>query len=176
MTVRGLGWSGFACVVLLVLAVPARAGSLNQKVVDFCKKNLGKQVGDGDCFTFAAAALKAAEAKLGFKHDPGPGDAVWGARVYTLEVKDGVQVENAAKGQRVQPGDVMQFRNTTFAGKNYTLNATQHTAIVVAVGAGGKELTVLHQNWNGKQTVQQTQFLLKDLKSGWVRIYRPLAP
>jgi hypothetical protein len=165
----------FACS-LLVLVVPARGGSLNQKVLDFSRKNLGKQVGDGDCFTFAAAALKAAGAKLGFKHSPGPGDAVWGALVYTLELKNRALVENKAKGQRVQPGDIIQFRDTTFAGAGYSLSAFQHSAVVVAVGAGGKDLTVLHQNWNDKKTVQQTLFRLKDLKKGWVRVYRPLAP
>jgi hypothetical protein len=175
MVVPGLGWSVFACS-LLVLVGPARAGSLNQKVLDFSRENIGKQVGDGECFTFAAAALKAAGAKLDFKHHPGPGDAVWGDRVYTLEVKNGALVENKAKGQRVQPGDIIQFRDTTFAGADYSLSAVQHSAVVSAVGADGKELTVLHQNWNDKRTVQQTVFRLKDLKKGWVRIYRPLAP
>jgi hypothetical protein len=172
MTMRGLVWSVF--VLFLLLTGPARGQSVNQKVVDFCKEHTGKQVGDGECYALAAAALTAAGAKLGFKDDPGPGDAVWGAGVYTLEARDGRQVENRARGQSVQPGDIMQFRNTTFAGNNYSLSATQHTAIVVAAGTGGKELTVLHQNWNGKRTVQKNRFLLKDLKTGWVRIYRPL--
>jgi hypothetical protein len=180
MTVRGLGRSAFAYLLLLVLAASTRAASINQKVVDFCKKHIGKQVGDGDCFTLAYTALKAAGAKLDYNNDPNPGDAVWGTRVYTLEVKDGGLVEDAAAGKRVQPGDVMQFRDTTFTGKggdeDYTLTATQHSAIVIAVAAGGKELTALHQNWNDKKTVQKTVFRLNDLKSGWVRIYHPLAP
>jgi hypothetical protein len=180
MTFLEASRSAFASLVLLLLVVPARAESLNQKVVDFCKKNVGKQVGDGECYALGAAALKAAGARLDFKDDPGPGDAVWGARVYTLEAKDGKQVEDAVKGQSVQPGDVIQFRGTTFAGKigdvEYSLIATQHTAVVIGVGAGGKELTVLHQNWNDKRTVQKELFRMKDLKSGWVRIYKPLAP
>jgi hypothetical protein len=180
MMLRGPVGSALTCLLPLLVAGPARADDLNQKVVDFCKKNLGKQVGDGECFALAYVALKDAGAKLDFKNDPGPGDAVWGARVYTLEARDGKQVEEAAAGKRVRPGDVIQFRDATFEGKVgdgiYSLFAPQHTAVVIEVGAGGKELTVLHQNWNGKRTVQKELFRLKDLKNGWLRIYEPLAP
>ena len=76
--------------VLAVLAAVALTGaadepkekekSVNEKVVEFCKKHVGKEVGDGECTSLASAALKEAGAKprSAFEDHPNRGDYVWG--------------------------------------------------------------------------------------------------
>src|SRR5438552_529643 len=82
------------------------APTINDKVVEFCKKNAGEQVGNGECWTLANEALKAAGAKssAAYKDTPNKSDYVWGDLVYGLEVKDGKPAENG-KAAKVQPGD-----------------------------------------------------------------------
>jgi hypothetical protein len=172
------------CLAGSLLALAAAAApprSLNEKVLEFCKQNLGRQVGDGECYALAAEALKAAGARPQptFKDNPGPNDYVWGKLVWVLEATNGTQTEKATAGLSVQPGDVVQFRDTKFSGPlpgggGYTSLAVRHTAVVAEFRAGSKELVVLHQNWNGNRTVHEQTLLLPDLKDGWLRVYRPV--
>jgi hypothetical protein len=71
----------------------------------------------------------------------------------------------------------VQFRDAKFAGPrpggSYTLTAPHHTAVVEAVAADGRAFQVLHQNWGGKRTVGEAVITLRDLKEGWVKVYRP---
>ncbi len=149
-------------------------------MVKFCKAKLCKTVGDGECTGLVTEALVAAGAKTSrdFKDSPNEGDYVWGEPVYRLEVKAGQRTEEAAKGRKVRPGDVVQFRDAKFAGRTaggfYTTSSPHHTAVVVGVQNGGRTLVVLHQNSNGKRVVTQQAYHLADLKEGWVRVYRPV--
>jgi hypothetical protein len=172
----------FALVLAVVAPVwAAEPESVNDKVVKFCKAKLGKEVGNGECTGLVEAALAAAGAQTSrdFKDSPNDGDYVWGEQVYLLAVKDGKRTEEAAKGQKVKPGDVVQFRDAKFAGRLaagafYTTTSPHHTAVVVGVQNGGRTLVVLHQNVNGKKAVSQQSYNLADLREGWVRAYRPV--
>src|SRR5262249_17933692 len=152
--------------------------SINDKIVKYCKAKAGKQVGDGECAALVSAALIEAGAKTSrdFKDSPSDGDYVWGDQVYSLEIKDGKRNEDVAKGQKVKPGDIVQFRDTKFAGRNaigpYVTVAPHHSAVVVQVLNNGRTLVVLHQNSNYKKVVTQQAYSLGDLREGWVRVYR----
>lgn len=169
--------------LVLGLVAPAWAAEpepINDRVVKFCKAKLGKAVGDGECGSLVTEALTAAGARTSrdYKDHPNDGDYVWGEQVYLLEVKAGKRTEEAAKGQKVRPGDVVQFRDAKFSGRNaggfYLTSSPHHTAVVAAVQNNGRTLAVLHQNANGKKVVTQQAYHLADLKEGWVRVYRPV--
>jgi hypothetical protein len=57
----------------------------------------------------------------------------------------------------------------------YEANYSHHTAVIAAVNQKSNLLTVLEQNYNGKRIVQANPYRLTDLKTGWVRIYRPVS-
>jgi hypothetical protein len=172
-------------VIASLLAVIATTGaqpSISDKVVKFGKDHLDKKVGAGECTDLADAALKQAGAKprSAFKDSPNEGDYVWGDLVYALEIKDGAPKETKVPKMSIQPGDVIQLRDTTFKGKNlrgfenYDVNYPHHTAVVLAVKKEEGVITVLEQNNNGKKVVMENPYRLTDLRSGWLRIYRPV--
>jgi hypothetical protein len=177
-----------ALVVLLVAGLAGSADdpqakwddSVGKKVVEFAKRNVGKQVGDGECVTLAIEALKSAGGKSfgDYKGGPDPADLVWGELVYALEITPTLRTESTAIGTTVKAGDVVQFRDTKFAGNLpggafYASETPQHTAVVTGVSINGKTIEVLQQNVNGKKTVSTGTVRLNDLKSGRVKVYRP---
>jgi hypothetical protein len=151
---------------------------LNKKVLEFARDNLGKKVGDGECATLAALALRKAEARRWSTSRTG--EYVWGKLVRT--VADGTNLTGD-----VLPGDILQFRGVVFAGRagGRTFESTYplHTAIVAAVKNDGKVVEVLHQNAGNfaapaaeRRKVQRTTLRFAELKKGSVKIYRPLPP
>ena len=158
----------------------ALAQRLNAKVVEYCEAHVGKKVGDGQCSSLAYCALRAAGAKElnDFANDPGEGDYDWGKHVYTVTARNGNAVEEAVGRFKIRPGDVVQFRNTTFkgqeGGKAYTWEYGHHTAVVVKMNHRTGVLVILEQNVNGKKVVQRGTLVLKDLRSGCLRVYRPV--
>ncbi len=179
---------GLAAVVLAGGAGPAAGQKqkaevppLNAKVLDFAKKKLGEQVGDGECSTLANDAVRSAGGKdnTSYTDSPAPGDYVWGELVYGVSARGGkLTADPAATKKAVAPGDVVQFRDAKFSGPSpgggtYTLSAEHHTAVVAAVTADGKTFQVLHQNWNGNKTVAEAVLATRDLKKGWIKVYRP---
>ena len=151
---------------------------INEKVVEFAKKNLGQQVGNGECWALANQAVYGAGGKSspGYTDTPNKGDYVWGELVYAVEVKDGKATETGSVA-KVKPGDVVQFRDTKLAGRRpgggtYTMSFSHHTAIVEAVNPDLKTVGVLHQNFAGKKTVTETTLTLTDIQGGWLRFYR----
>ena len=167
----------------LVSPAVAEPATMNDRVVAFCKDNLGQKVGDGECSDLADAALNQAGAKprTSFKESPKKGDYVWGKLVVELEMKDGSQKETKVPKMRIQPGDVIQFGDARFEGKNlrgfenYFTTFPHHTAVVLDVKKGENALTALEQNVNEKKFVVENQYRLTDLKTGWVRVYRPVS-
>ena len=151
-------------------------------MIGFARKNIGKQVGDGECAALAAEAFKEAGAKGHgqYKDSPNDGDYVWGELVYGLEIAPNLRTESTPVGTTVKPGDIVQFRDAKFSGKagggTYTSEASHHTAVVVGASKDGKTLEVLQQNVNGKKTVAAATIKLNDLQSGWVKVYRPQKP
>jgi hypothetical protein len=155
---------------------PPPLPELNEKVVAFARANLGKPVGDGSCITLAFEALKEAGAQFDPFDEPG-GDFTWGQPV--------------ASFKEALPGDILQFHNAVFRGRQ-TLSRGRwmtwreeyphHTAIVSQVDETGKLVTILHQNviMQGKagkdsKNVREGTLRIDSLqKGGWIRIYRPV--
>ncbi|HVK13128.1 MAG TPA: hypothetical protein VM597_30525, partial [Gemmataceae bacterium] len=65
---------------LFAAQVVVASDAENEKVLAFAKSQLGKQVGDGECWSLANEAMKAAGVKSSsdFQDDPNKGDFVWG--------------------------------------------------------------------------------------------------
>ena len=156
--------------------------TLNEKVATAARSHIGKEVGDGECTSLATAALEAAGAKgvHSFQDKPKPGDYVWGELVFTRQIKDGKPVDDLAAGMKLKPGDIVQLWDAKFSGKlpnggTYTAVASHHTAVITAVSKDGLVWRVLQQNNNGNKTVAEGVYNLKDLQSGWIRAYQPVA-
>lgn len=183
---RSLGLGVLVAMCLCAAGGPAagqqknkEADALAAKVLTFARKNIGKQVGDGECAALAVEALKEAGAQSvgAFKDSPNPGDYVWGQLVYGLEMTPSLRTESTPIGTTVKPGDIIQFRDAKFAGRTpggtYSSTAPHHTAVIVSVTRDGKTFEVLQQNVNGKKTVGLATIRVNDLKEGWVKVYRP---
>jgi len=155
--------------------------SLNQKIVSFCKKSLGKKVGDGQCADLAYQALtkSGAESPDDFQDNPLPGDYVWGELIYGFKVRDGKTMETGDR-KAVFPGDVIQMRDVIIeheeTSDDYvtkeTIDADHHTAVVESVSEDGMTYQVIEQNANDVPTVTSGAFHLRDMKSGYILVYR----
>lgn len=170
----------FLLAVSFASSQDKKTPTLGDKVIEYAKKQKGKQVGDGECAALATEALKEAGAKDRQKDSPNAGDYVWGELVLTVEFKkDKGKVEPTGKLSEVKPGDVVQFRDTTWLTRSGNVismtTATHHTAVVLSVDKGRSVIRTLHQNHNGKKVVQDGTLSLNDLRAGWIRVYRPVA-
>jgi hypothetical protein len=152
----------------------AAAAELAKKIVSFCKENLGKMVGDGECGTLAVEAAKAAGARPfhEYKENPGAQDFVWGELVFLLEVKDGKRTRTPADG-KAKAGDVIQYRDAMFRSSRGIYVFPHHTAVVAEVKSNG-DLIVYEQNMQGKKEVTQGTLRPGELSAGWIRVYRPV--
>jgi hypothetical protein len=169
--------SMLAMIVLLGADVPkeAEVPELNKKVLEFAQANLGKKVGDGECATLAARALRTAGARR--SSATRDGEYVWGKLVRTVTPGKNLTGD-------VLPGDIVQFRGVVLVGKEggNTIEYTypHHTSIVSAVKNDGQVVEVLHQNVGDsrardedRRKVQRATLRLGDLKKGSLKIYRP---
>jgi hypothetical protein len=165
-------------------ASPPAVGSFafGPSILAFCRDNVGKKIGIGQCASLAEEALKDAGAAPRAATDwPEEGDYVWGDPVAFIEAgftgPKGVQ-----DLQKVEPGDIVQFHHVRFSGFYhgqegvYHYEARHHTAVVESVDPAHRTITVLHQNWNGQQLVRRQTLSLRGLGSGWLRIYHPMPP
>jgi hypothetical protein len=133
---------------------------IGTQVLAFAKKNLGNKVGDGECATLAAEAVKAAKGVPFDKLGPTGLDAnyVWGKKVTTISLSN-----QGFQGAGIQPGDIIQFRdvkisksvrtdfkNGGWQTQSSNLGYGHHTAIVS--GVNGDFVDLLQQNVgpNGK--------------------------
>lgn len=132
---------------------PADPAPMNATILDFARKNLGKQVGNGECWTLADKALKLAGAQA-------PDTYVWGRPLGPKEA--------------ILPGDVIQFTTVRLEkdGGFQGLGNPQHTAIVAKV-LSPTELVILHQNY-GVKTVTELTIDISTKTAGELVIYRPL--
>jgi hypothetical protein len=160
---RSLKFASVGLLALLAGLILARAAArapLNRKVLAFAKSRTGKKVGNGQCWTLANAALRAAGARQPRKG--GYGNYVFGRRV-------------ALKA--VQPGDILQFEKVSFKhteanGRWFTQTFGHHTAIVSAVN--GRTITLLHQNVGGVKRVKVGKINLADRqRGGSIIAFRP---
>lgn len=129
---------------------PVPSSPLAKDVVRFASSMIGKQVGNGQCWTLAAEALKAAGA------EPPKG--------YTFG--DEIPLEN------IEPGDILQFKTARFEEPGYwaVMGTPDHTAVVYSLG---ERTFILHQNVGGKKYVQSFDLDFDNMTSGRVQAYRP---
>ncbi len=129
----------------------------NLKVVNFAVENLGRQVGNGECWTLAREALltAAAEAPRGY---------VFGRLL--------------AKNDAWLPGDIIQFDSCHFeesypgGWSSFDLGWPNHTAIIHSVA--GSQTLLLHQNFGNDRRVQTLPLNFAYMVSGNYRVYRPI--
>lgn len=124
-------------------------------MVEFCKLNKGRKVGDGQCWALANEAMKAAK-----KSRPGSKTRVWG------------RVVNPAHEQ-IRPGDVLEFEHARFREKGMTvITGRHHTAVVMTPERSGI-FTVAEQNFSGSKCVRFREMTLETQVAGKVLVYRP---
>ena len=147
-------WHGtFALTAAEIAAIPA-VPPVNERILRFATDHRGQKVGDGECWTLADEALKAA----GALH---PDTDVWGRL--------------SVAGESVLPGDVIQFTSVRLShgGTTTNLGNPNHTAIVEQVKAP-HVYVLIHQNVDGGSPVKETIADLTTKLSGTFIIYRPV--
>jgi len=168
-------------LVALAAEGESKVPLLNQKILTFCKKAIGKKVGNGQCAELAYEALadSGAESPDDFRDSPRAGDYVWGELVYGHKVQGKTHMETG-KRKEVRPGDVIQMRDvlikhveeTEDAITTETVDADHHTAVVSDVSKDGMTYEVIEQNANELPTVTTGTLHLKDMQSGYILVYR----
>ncbi|MDF2451300.1 MAG: hypothetical protein K0S26_804 [Bacteroidota bacterium] len=130
---------------------------LNQQVLSFVKSKIGKKVDRGECWDFAAEALRNVNAK------------------WDNHYKFGREID--FKNEPVFPGDIVQFEGVTLnyemKGMKYTEKMLHHTAIIYEV-FGREEYSIAHQNngFSGKK-VGISPLKLASITKGKIKIFRP---
>lgn len=123
---------------------------LNENILTFALSHLGEQVGNGECWTLAAEALKAAGA----------------------EPPRGYKFGDPVNLNQIVPGDILQFTSAVFEepGIIKYFGFPNHTAIVYKVE--GSRIYVLHQHVGDSKTVMIGDVDLSTKTSGEVEAYR----
>jgi hypothetical protein len=167
--------AAIALLMVLLGAATTKPAGVGGAVATFARNHRGQQVGDGECARLVEEALRAAGAQVKHPDVPDVGDYVWGELVVRAEA-DRIQQGKLAD---IRPGDLLQFRDAKFVSREgraiVTLTFEHHSAVVDRVNPQTGAVAILHQNFNQKKTVEQLTIQLKDLKAGWVRVYRPTA-
>jgi hypothetical protein len=169
---------GLALVSALGGILPTREERmLGTRIVNFCARELGQQVGSGECADLASKALEYAGAAGQRPPDyPQPGDYVWGDLIYSVEYSNGRIVERPRSSARLKliPGDVIQFHNVTIELSNgYKAIFGHHTSVLAKVSNKGIDWGLLEQNSLNRRYVVSDTISLSHLQSGYVLVYRP---
>jgi hypothetical protein len=140
---------------------------------------MGRQVGNGECWTLANDALKAVAAQCAsrreepcmssqsYKH----GDLIYSyipANSPYPSPKGGVHEAGICRG------DIIQLYSAHFKsrdGGQKWAGAPDHTAVITGVDRNGI-LKVVEQNVGGSKKVQAGEYVMNELVSGEVRVYR----
>jgi len=125
---------------------------LNRRVLRFALSQMGRKVGNGECWTLADQALRQSGAR--------------GANNFNF----GRQIPLA----QLQPGDILQFKSARFDFGNsfYFFGTPDHTVIVL--GVERTSVTLLHQNF-GKKIVTKLTVDFKNMTKGKVWAWRPVS-
>lgn len=126
-----------------------------QAVVNYAASRSGVQVGDGECWTLANEALKAAGAIT-------PNSSNFDTYVYGQEVY-----------RDFRPGDIIQWENVVLNYPNGAYYTFPHHTSVIA-SANGTVVDLYHQNINGDRRVRYETFDLAMKTQGLIRVYRPI--
>lgn len=131
---------------------------LNQEIINYVNSVLGKKVDRGECWDLAYQVLTRNNAAWDGKYK-------YGNLVnYEKEV--------------VFPGDIIQFKNVKLkylkSNLKYTETMAHHTAIIYEVISPGA-YKIAHQNTGefGRK-VGISEFHIKDMNSGKIKVYRPV--
>jgi hypothetical protein len=140
------------------------SSSLGSGVVQYARSHLGQKIGNGECWTLADQALRAAGAKRPGRE--GMATYVFGRRLGPREA--------------LRPGDVLQFEKVRFEHKNQGggsswVDMPHHTAIVGQVR--GRVVTIYQQNFGStaaQKRVRTDTINLAERVRGTVTAYRPI--
>jgi hypothetical protein len=154
---------------------------LNLKILTFCKKSMGKKIGNGQCADLAYRALMyaGAESPDNFRDHPRRGDYVWGELIYGHKIDEDKHMETGDR-KLVRPGDVIQMRDVIIEHveeteefiTRETIDADHHTAVVSNVSSDALTYQIIEQNANEIPTVTTGTLHLNDMKRGYVLVYR----
>ncbi len=152
-------------ILAIFILLPAHSGGnlqkedipqINKEIIHLTDSLMGKTIGRGECWDLAHYVLEETKADWDKK------------RAYGRHYKP--------SKTRVIPGDIIQFQNTVFEKKegNKTIKwkALKHTAIVMEVDHTG-EITIAHQNADGKRYVTKGTINPDNLIRGKLLFYRP---
>ena len=141
--------------------------TLNSEILKYAISMKGKKVDRGECWDLAAVPLK----KYGAKWD--------GLLDFGELIAEGSGKKHYTnKGEEIAPGDIIQFKSVTIEWKKgnswgtKTLGYPDHTAIIYKV-KDRKNITLLHQNVDGKRYVVEEDIDLGEITKGSYKIYRP---
>jgi hypothetical protein len=140
-------------IVLLFISAKyfCQTTPVQEKVVSYAVGKMGKKVDRGECWDLANSALNFANAD------------------WTPPLNFGTKIDH--KKQSLQPGDILQFSNTSLKFHNGSMSFPKHTAIVYK--AAENRITFLHQNFNNKRYVDTLTINLDHIKSGKIEAFRP---
>ena len=153
-------------LLLSLSSLQSELPKLNDKIIEFVDKKMGKKVDRGECWDLAAGALAYSNAYF-------DRSSIKTAIIYGKEL-------NPLKDE-ILPGDLIQFKkvkmkwtvgNTTYQS---ALDMPDHTAIVYSVNEPG-DYEIAHQNtgeWGRKVGVNN--FRLDRVTGGNLKFYRPIA-
>jgi len=134
-----------------------------EAVARWCEGHIGRQVGNGECWTLAADALEAVGAmrSVCFVH---------GAPIYARTS------DSATKDVDIARGDIIQFWNAKLRSRDglRTQNAGSpgHTSVVT--GVEGSMVRVVESNIGHDKRVQRGKYDLGTLVEGRVDVFRPV--
>jgi hypothetical protein len=125
--------------------------TIGEQIVSFSIGKMKKKVDRGECWDLANAALNSVNAD------------------WSPPLNFGDKVDS----KKLQPGDILQFSNTSMKFPNGSMSFPKHTAIVYK--ASGNQITLLHQNFNNRRYVDTLTINLDYIKSGKMEGFRPKA-
>jgi hypothetical protein len=144
-------WTKTIDLPKVALDLTANIPEMNRKVVEFCRSNFDKKVGDGVCAQLATLSLEAAKAKR-------IGIYTWGRELDDREP--------------LLPGDCLQMELVEMKAPGFTRRFHHHTAVVEEVRPDA--IVVLQQNVKPKgQIVQRDTWPKAAFKGGNAIAYRP---
>lgn len=143
------------------------------EIVQFCEERLGKQVGDGECWTLAFEALSNTPGMLSSQQ------ATHGACIFSHFPP---QAPLETQGADIHPGDILQFSKAYWdlgGGSWKAAGDPDHTAVVTAAHRerGEWRIQVLEQNVGGVKTVHRGEYCIGEgsgMARGSIRVFRPI--
>lgn len=144
-------------------------------VASWAEAMLGRQVGDGECWTLAKEAIDQSSHQYALS----PQGYTHGALVYHAI---GGATAPLAYNDSIRRGDILQFTSGKFESRNaqglvvFTniVGQPNHTSVVSSVSADNRVVQILQQNVNGVKVVQKGEHNLDELVAGELKIFRPV--